>query len=108
MADVYLKTGWLLGNDNEELLVYSHVQIVRYNADMTLKQYLDTLDASIVSIRNDLMNGNVGFILTKDKIITALGYVPVDPNIDVNFLQTVTIGGMRFQPLGNNSGFVMI
>lgn len=68
-----LMSAYVLDEDGHKLYVWSHIQKVRYNANMTLEDKLKEINKTL----NDL---DSKINITADTIINALGYNPVNPN----------------------------
>ena len=109
-----LMSAYVLDEDGNKLYVWSHIQKVRYNSQMTLQDKL-------LEIQNILDNLDKNLNITADTIIKALGYTPVSPDEDnifngnTQFNGTVAMFGDRsnantslFKPLYDTDGRTVI
>ena len=108
-----LPTAYVTDEDGNNLYVWSHVQVIRYNEAMTLEEKLLSLE--------DLIGeggGGGSTAITAEAIYAALGYYPVNPNTEVTFGDKVTINDQLafgegefsslFKPLYDTDGTTVI
>lgn len=89
-----LPTAYVTDEDGNKLYVWSHIDIVRYNSEKTLKQKLMELEDKIGS-----GGGGIGEI-TAEMIYEALGYYPVNVDNENYFSKKV---GINQLVIGNPS-----
>ena len=79
-----IATGYVLDEEGNKILAHSHIDIVRYNADKTLKDKLAEINEFMENISEKIK-------LSAQTICDALGYVPVNSANATNFQKTVSV-----------------
>ena len=76
---------YVLDENGEKIYVWSHIQKVRYNAEMTLEDKLKKINDFIDNIDDKID-------ITSETIYNALGFTPANPNAINFFNKQVTFG----------------